>query len=170
MRRSLLLAAVALSSCSAAVESETAPIPSTSSPVTTSTDAPEPTTTEADAAAPEDCAASLVDSVMATVDGQHLAIVERDFERALSFSSREFRAGVDPERFAMIIRSGYPFLLEANPREVRNCARLDGVVALIARFRVRSADSVDLAYRLVSEEGSWRIEAAGIIEESRIDV
>lgn len=170
MRRTALIVAVVLSSCSAAVESETEPIPSTSTPVTTSTDAPESTTTAADAAAPEDCEESLIDSVMATVDGQHLAIVERDFERALTFSSREFRAGVDTERFAMIIRSGYPFLLEANPREVRNCASLDGVVALIARFRVRSADSVDLAYRLVSENGSWRIEAAGIVDEVRVDV
>jgi len=170
MRRTALLVAVVLSSCSAALEPEGAPEPPSSSTSTTTTEAPSPTTSEAPSQALTDCAEPLVDAVMATIDGQHLAIVERDFERALTYSSEDFRAGIDAERFAMIIRSGYPFLLEPSAREVRNCAMVDGVVALIARFRIRSADSVDLAYRLVSETGTWRIEAAGIVDEVRVDV
>lgn len=112
----------------------------------------------------------MLDAVTATIDGQHRAIIEGDFERALTYSSRSFRAGSDPERFAAIIRSGYSFLLEPLDREVRDCARSDDLVALVVSFRRPTGATIGLAYRLTSEEGSWRIEAAGIIEESRIDV
>lgn len=109
----------------------------------------------------------MLDAVTATIDGQYRAIIEGDFERALTYSSRSFRAGSDPERFAAIIRSGYSFLLEPLDREVRDCARSDD---LVVSFRRPTGSTIGLAYRLISEEGSWRIEAAGIIEESRIDV
>ena len=184
MRWATLVVVLAFSGCGGGTDlsgpmSTNPPDPSTSPPASTSTttSTTSSTTPPTSSSAPEEttpvapaCDEEVLDAVTATIDGQHRAIIEGDFERALTYSSRSFRAGSDPERFAAIIRSGYSFLLEPLDREVRDCARSDDLVALVVSFRRPTGSTIGLAYRLTSEEGSWRIEAAGIIEESRIDV
>lgn len=172
MRIGLALVALLVSAttaCAAPAAPETAivaPPPSTSTPTTT--DAPEavPTTTDVAGTCPTDLSAAAV----VAVDGQHRALIDGDFEGALTYSSSAFRAGADPERFAMIIRSGYPFLLEPLSREVLNCDLASSTVTLIVRFRLDSGTAVDLAYRLIEEDGRLAIEAAGVLPPPAVDV
>ncbi len=181
MRCQVVLLALAVVSCSPSDSADVVSTPSTTVAPTTSppttpppTTGPPTTTTAPETQGPSSEASECPDDIRAaatvTANGQHLALIDGDFERALTFSSSAFRAGVTPDQFAMIIRSGYPFLLEPNSSESLDCLLASDVVALTVRFRLDSGSEVDLAYRMVEENGRFAIEAAGVLPPPEVDV
>jgi len=176
MRLHSAVFALAVASCSQSASPEVTLAPSTTATTpTSSTTTVTPSTTETPETRspnpdPTACPDDIREAAAMTADGQHLALIDGDFERALTFSSAAFRAGVDPNQFAEIIASGYPFLLTASPSEPVDCLIASGVVALTVRFTLDTGTEVDLAYRMIEEAGRYAIEAAGVLPPPEIDV
>lgn len=97
----------------------------------------------------------------ATVTGQLDALAAGDFAAAHAWASTTFRAGVGPQAFEQLIRTGYPELLGSAMRRVEGCQVLDGRGTLIIGITARSGARRVIGYRLTEDVEGWRIDGAG---------
>lgn len=106
------------------------------------------------------CTPNLKDEIKETVRGQNAAINQRDYAKALEYSSDRYRSGTTPEMFGRMIEAAYQYLLDPGEYPLFDCYVYDGpprqVVAITAQF-----GETLLAYYLVKEDDQWRIDLAG---------
>ena len=137
----LLGAAVMLAACS--------PRPSASQPATDA----DPTI--------QTCTPDVAEAAFSVVTRQARAFANDDFDAALQFASTGFRSSITLPRFKALIVSGYNFLL-VNPKLRLTDCSTEGTVTLL---RVGASSNVALEYRMVAEDGQWRIDSASILKE-----
>ena len=137
----LLGAAVMLAACSAS--------PSASQPAT-----------DADPMI-QTCTPDVSEAAFSVVTRQASAFANDDFDAALQFASKGFRSTVTLPRFKALIVSGYNFLLVGPKLRLTDCST-EGTVTLL---RVGASSNVALEYRMVAEDGQWRIDSASILKE-----
>ena len=137
----LLGAAVMLAACSAS--------PSASQPAT-----------DADPMI-QTCTPDVAEAAFSVVTRQASAFANDDFDAALQFASKGFRSTVTLPRFKALIVSGYNFLLVSPKLRLTDCST-EGTVTLL---RVGASSNVALEYRMVAEDGQWRIDSASILKE-----
>jgi hypothetical protein len=137
----LLGAAVMLAACS--------PSPNTSQPAT-----------DADPMI-QTCTPDVAEAAFSVVTRQARAFANDDFDAALQFASTGFRSSVTLPRFKALIVSGYSFLLVSPKLRLTDCST-EGAVTLL---RVGASSNVALEYRMVAEDGQWRIDSASILKE-----
>lgn len=126
-------------------------------------DAPAPTS-----AAPSEsrnvgnCTDLQADEGLATITGQIASLSAGDYTGALTFSSRDYRAGVTPESFGAIIESDYP-LLTTDPRvRLQGCQPTPEGALILDVDVIGSTSSAQMRYALVREQGKWLIRVAGL--------
>lgn len=107
------------------------------------------------------CTPDVAEAAFDVVQRQQRAFAEGDFAAALRFASTGFRSSVTLPQFTALIESGYAFLLSARQLRMTECASV-GSAALL---RVGVGGGVVLAYRMVVEDGRWRVDGASILKE-----
>ena len=107
------------------------------------------------------CTPDVAEAAFDVVQRQQSAFADDDFAAALRLASTEFQSSVTLSQFKALIASGYSFLLASEQLRMTECVT-EGTTALL-RVGV-SSDSV-LAYRMVVEDGEWRIDGASILKE-----
>ncbi len=158
----LVLTAVA---CATNSSSLTPGSPSTSAAIEPSTPSEPPASTAPSTGAPPpgDCSDQQATEGLATITGQIQAISAADYAGALTFSSRDYRAGVTPESFGAIIESDYT-LLTTDPRvRLQRCQRTDEGALVLDIDVIGATSSAQMRYALVREQGRWLIRVAGLI-------
>lgn len=108
------------------------------------------------------CTEQQAEEGLATVSGQIAALSAGDYTGALTFSSRDYRAGVTPESFGAIIESDYA-LLTTDPRlRLQACQPTPEGALILDVDVVGSTSSAQMRYALVREQGKWLIRVAGL--------
>ena len=95
------------------------------------------------------------------VKRQQRAFAEGDFAAALRLASTGFRSSVTLAQFKALIASGYSVLLTRQQLRMTQCKTEGTTVLLRAGIGTVSV----LEYRMVAEEGEWRIDGASILKE-----
>lgn len=99
---------------------------------------------------------------LATVTGQIASLSAGDYTGALTFSSRDYRAGVTPESFGAIIESDYA-LLTTDPRvRMQGCQPTPEGALILDVDVIGTTSSAQMRYALVREQGKWLIRVAGL--------
>lgn len=107
------------------------------------------------------CGDGDVRDIDAVIGDQLAAFADDDYERALEFASRDFRAAIDAEGLAGIIEQGYPVASDAASHETGTCVQPTPATAeVLVRVTARDGARGDLVYRLVDETDGWRIAGA----------
>ena len=108
------------------------------------------------------CTAQQADEGLATISGQIASLSAGDYVGALTYSSRDYRAGVTPESFGAIIESDYA-LLTTDPRvRLADCQPTPEGALVVDVDIVGSTSSAQMRYALVREQGKWLIRVAGL--------
>lgn len=107
------------------------------------------------------CDAEVVAAIDATITGQLAAFAADDFDAAIGFASRSFRAGVDVASFRALIRENYPNLVDDAVHRTGACSVTPAGIAEV-RIEVTGASGTrdDHVYLMVEEGGRWLVEAA----------
>lgn len=134
--------------------------PMTSPEAPTMTPAPPSEREPAQASA---CDPEVADAALSVVRSQQEAFAEGDFAAARQLASASFRTFVSLREFQAIIEQGYPFLLDDPEVSLTQCLMVGSVAVL--RISVQAQPAVGLAYRLVEEDGAWRIDGASRLQE-----
>lgn len=108
------------------------------------------------------CTDLQADEGLATITGQIASLSAGDYTGALTFSSRDYRAGVTPESFGAIIESDYA-LLTTDPRvRLQGCQPTPEGALILDVDVIGSTSSAQMRYALVREQGTWLIRVAGL--------
>ena len=107
------------------------------------------------------CNLDVAEAAFDVVKRQQRAFADDDFDAALQFASTGFQSSVTLPRFEALIVSGYNFLLDSPKLLLTEC-RTEGTATLL---RVGAGSNVALEYRMVAEDGQWRIDGASILKE-----
>jgi len=107
------------------------------------------------------CTPVVAEAAFDVVKRQQQAIASDDFDAALQLASTGFQSSVTLPRFKALIVSGYNFLLD-NPKLRLTECRTEGTVALL---QVGAGSNLALEYRMITEDGQWRIDGASIRKE-----
>lgn len=127
-----------------------------------SSSAPSPSKPAPDAApAMQECTTDVAEAAFDVVQRQQRAFADDDFAAALRLASTGFRSSVTLPQFTALIVSGYNFLLVTPTLRLTEC-RTQGTAAVL---RVGVGSNFVLAYRMVVEDGQWRIDGASILKE-----
>jgi hypothetical protein len=102
-----------------------------------------------------------------TVAAQLDALASGDFAGAYALASPFFRALVDADGFASIIRDRYPELLDVETRRLEGCRVVGRRATLRVAITARSGARRVLGYELSREADGWRIDGAGDLEAPR---
>jgi hypothetical protein len=113
------------------------------------------------------CSDDVVDAIDVTIAGQLEAFAADDFDAALEFAARSFRAGVDAADFRALILEAYPTLTKDATHRSSACL-LTAPGAAEVRIEVTGEDGTrdDHVYRMVDEEGRWLVEGAVTLDGS----
>ena len=104
------------------------------------------------------------DDIQATIDAQITAFAEDDFAKAFSYASPSIqRIFGDEVRFELMVRNGYPMVVE--PKSVRyfQIRQDDLGYRQQVLFLDQSGASHLLEYQLVQIDGEWRINGAWMV-------
>ena len=107
------------------------------------------------------CAPDVAEAAFDVVKRQQRAFADNDFDSALQFASKGFRSSVTLLQFKALIVSDYNFLLGNSNLRLTECSP-EGTAAVL---RVGVGSNFVLAYRMVAEDGQWRIDGASILKE-----
>lgn len=107
------------------------------------------------------CAPDVAEAAFDVVKRQQRAFADNDFDSALQFASNGFRSSVALPQFKALIVSDYSFLLGNLNLRLTDCSPEGTGVVL----RVGVGSNFVLAYRMVAEDGQWRIDGASILKE-----
>ncbi len=107
------------------------------------------------------CAPDVAEAAFDVVKRQQRAFADSDFDSALHFASNGFRSSVTLPQFKALIVSDYTFLLGNSNLRLTECSP-EGTGAVL---RVVVGSDFSLAYRMVAEDGQWRIDGASILKE-----
>lgn len=107
------------------------------------------------------CAPDVAEAAFGVVKRQQRAFADNDFDSALQFASNGFRSSVTLPQFKALIVSDYNFLLGNSNLRLTDCSP-EGTAAVL---RVGIGSNFVLAYRMVAEDGQWRIDGASILKE-----
>jgi hypothetical protein len=112
------------------------------------------------------CRDDVVAATAEAIAGQLAAFAADDYETALLFASRDFRAGTDATAFEDLIEQDHPVVADVREHRPRECLQEQPDAAEV-RVELTGQDGArsDLLYLLVVEDGAWRI--AGAIELER---
>jgi hypothetical protein len=94
------------------------------------------------------------------VRGQNVAINQRDYAKALEYSSSRYRSGTTPELFGLMIEGAYQYLLDPGEYPLFNCYVYDGPPRQVVTITAEFGETL-MAYYLIKEESQWRIDLAG---------
>jgi len=109
------------------------------------------------------CDPEVADAALSVVRSQQEAFADGDFAAARQLASASFRSFATLREFRAIIEQGYPFLLDDPEVSLTQCLTVGSVAVL--RISVQAQPAVGLAYRLVEEDGAWRIDGASRLQE-----
>lgn len=100
-----------------------------------------------------------------SIDGQLQAFRDGDFDAARTFASSGFRDQVDVTEFETLIENNFEELLSSTGHTLGHCLATDDRANVLVG--VRSGDEVIavLAYRLLREDGQWRVSGAANIDQ-----
>ncbi|MFM7144983.1 MAG: DUF4864 domain-containing protein, partial [Actinomycetales bacterium] len=112
------------------------------------------------------CTPEVAAAAFEVIRSQQRAFAASDYAAARRLASTDFRSGVTLHEFEAIIEGGYGFLLDDPEVALTEC-RMVGPVAVL-RISVQADPPVGLAYRLVPEDGDWRIDGASKLQEVRV--
>ena len=107
------------------------------------------------------CAPDVAEAAFDVVKRQQRAFANNEFDSALQFASNGFRSSVTPPQFKALIVSDYSFLLSNSNLRLTECSPEGTGVVL----RVVVGSDFSLEYRMVAEDGPWRIDGASILKE-----
>ncbi len=107
------------------------------------------------------CDAEVVAAIDATIAGQLAAFAADDFEAAIGFASRSFRAGVDVASFRALILEAYPNLTDDAVHRSGACTiTAEGVAEIRIEVTGEGGTRDDHRYLMVAEDGRWLVAAA----------
>jgi len=99
--------------------------------------------------------------VIASIEGQLAAFRANDVAKAYGYAALGLRRQTPPQRFARMVRDGYPEIW-TNTRAEFGLVRDDGERATTtARIFAKDGTSASYDYVLVKEENGWRV--AGVL-------
>lgn len=101
--------------------------------------------------------------LQAVIEAQTLAISQRDFVAALSYSSTSFRSNTTAEQFERMISYEYGFLLKNPSISVAACQLIGDSRDLLVELGTERRHV--MAYVLTPDEGQWRIDVAALLGE-----
>ena len=101
--------------------------------------------------------------LQAVIEAQTLAISQRDFVAALSYSSASFRSNTTAEQFERMISYEYGFLLKNPSISVAACQLMGDSRDLLVELGTERRHV--MAYVLTPDEGQWRIDVAALLGE-----
>ena len=101
--------------------------------------------------------------LQAVIEAQTLAISQRDFVAALSYSSTSFRSNTTAEQFERMISYEYGFLLKNPSISVAACQLMGDSRDLLVELGTERRHV--MAYVLTPDEGQWRIDVAALLGE-----
>jgi hypothetical protein len=110
-----------------------------------------------------DCPPGDVQQTQQVIAEQTRAMTAQDFAAARQYATQAFRDNVTETRFADIIASDYPFLLQNPQITFTVCESYGpGLLLISANFRVGLGESEEhqLDYAMVNEAGRWFINSA----------
>ena len=107
------------------------------------------------------CTPDVAEAAFGVVKLQQRAFAADDFDSALQFASKGFRSSVTLLQFKALIVNDYNFLLGNSNLRLTECSP-EGTAAVL---RVGVGSNFALAYRMVAEDGQWRIDGASILKE-----
>ena len=110
---------------------------------------------------PITCDTATRDAAAAPVVAQIEALGAGDFASAYAQASPFFRTVVDPDRFAALIRTEYPELLDVRSSRITGCTVLNRRALLVVAVTATDGARRTLAYELgETVEEAWRIDGA----------
>ncbi|MBA2528593.1 MAG: DUF4864 domain-containing protein [Euzebyales bacterium] len=118
-----------------------------------------PSRTPEDRSGPGPCDDTVREDIDTVIEGQLDAFRDDDYEQALTFASRGFRASIDAEQFEQIITEGFPEVRESTGHTTEQCVT-DGEQALLLIVVTGDAGDEALDYELIKEPDGWRIQGA----------
>ena len=172
IRALVLLAALALTGCQAAVDEA-----ATSTPAQVESEAPqeesapqgeveEEDSAEPEPAGPQECQEATQLSIEESIDTQTASFGQDDFDRAYSIASPSFQESVTLEGFIEIISGSYGPLIESSELAYRDCMvdSSEAIAIIDVRF-IESGNAVyGLRYLMVNVEGTWRVDGASNLQ------
>lgn len=170
-RALVLLAALALTGCQAAVDEAAISTPAQVDSEAPQEDSPqgkveEEDTAESEPAGPQECQEATQLSIEDSIDTQTAAFGEGEFDRAYAISSPSFQESVTLEGFIEIISGSYGPLIESSELAYRDCmVDSSEVIAIIDVRFIESGNAVyGLRYLMVNVEGTWRVDGASNLQ------
>jgi hypothetical protein len=113
---------------------------------------------------PTACASDDLAAMDEVIAGQLAAFAADDWETALDFASTDFREGIDPDTFALLIEEGFPVAADAVEHRSGTClTRGTGAAEVRVEVVAVGGERADLVYLLVDEDG-WRIAGAAPLD------
>ena len=95
-------------------------------------------------------------AVIASIEGQLAAFRAHDLDQAYGFAAAPLRAQFPVDRFAAVVREGYPEIW-ANVRAEFGIVNDSGTSAAVNVRVYGAAGSAAYDYQLIREPGGWRI-------------
>ena len=96
------------------------------------------------------------------IESQLEAIRAGDFALAFTFAAKSFHDRFDAETFGIMVRNGYPKLVESVSSTVLEFKRNGDQASVLMRIAGRRGPPAFFRYELVREDRGWRI--AGVSE------
>lgn len=118
------------------------------------------TKTETVAVTSGNCSEADLMNTQQSISNQTQSLSDKDFGKAMSYSSDSFRSRVSESDFTNIITLDYSFLLN-NPQITFNSCNLssEGVIEISASFDT-GTEVAQLTYSMVNEKDGWFIDVA----------
>ncbi len=102
-----------------------------------------------------------------SVGGQLQAFRNGDFDGARAFASSAFREQIDVSEFRSLIENDFAVLLSSTDHTIGHCVTQGDRANALVGVESDGEDVVVLAYRLVREDGEWRVAGAANISRER---
>jgi len=104
-----------------------------------------------------------IGEIQAVIKNQLSAIKSNNFDKAYSFNSKEFREATSSQSFQEYIKQ-YPFLQNSQV-SYSNPVEMNQTMAVLVTFNGQG-NSSDIEYRLVKEDGQWKIWSMNVVRNS----
>ena len=108
------------------------------------------------------CDAATRTGIDETIGGQLAAFAADDYQGALGFASRAFRAGIDAPAFRAMIESEFVVAADASTHALGACRQVGSRAQAVVEITAADSTRTRMVYSLVEEEGSWLISGAVI--------
>ncbi len=109
------------------------------------------------------------EEIKSVIREQMKAFNEEDYRAAYRFASRGVKEQFSLTRFEAMVRTGYPQIAKSRAAAFGEITLMEGGARAFATVHVTGADHVTVKaeYRMVLEEGGWKIDGVLLLEEIR---